>query len=78
MNEIVTLKLREWDAGQVVDGLQQRLEIYERTLAYHRGEEYDLMENIEADCDECECEQMIDVYQRVIGEITKQLTEQKG
>ena len=77
MNELVTLKLREWDAGQAVDGLRQRLEIFQRTLAFHRGEEYDVMENIEADFDECECEQLIDCYQRIVDEIITQLAEEK-
>lgn len=72
----VTLVLDDLDAGQIVDGLECRKEAYEKTAAYHRGEEVDVL--IEEDCDEHDADQMVDAYQRIIDEIRKQIKEQEN
>jgi hypothetical protein len=69
-DDMVTLCLKRGDAGQVIDGLQNRVEAYEMTRDYHNGEQVD--GSIE-ECSLEDAETMIEVYSCIINTISEQI-----
>lgn len=68
--KIITLQLPESFVGQIIDGLDVRLESYERTVAYYHGEPVD------GDIEECnyaeEAETIAATYREIITTIQEQ------
>ena len=77
MEESVTLKLSRLDVGQVMDGLQVRLEAWRGTQMYFESgfpPSPDFM--IEDASDAEEAEQIADHYERILSTIREQVNAQ--
>ena len=72
----VTITLDQNDVGQVIDGLEVRLNAYERTAEYFEGRLEDDMFIIEEVRDGEEAERIAKQYKRILDEIKSQISNQ--
>jgi len=66
----LTIELDDFDWGQVLDGLEARAVIWERTGEHHRTGNADVL--IEECCDELEAEKIAAHYRSIIMKIREQ------
>jgi len=65
-----TIELDDFDLGQVLDGLEARAAIWEKTAEFHRTGKADAI--VEECRDEAEAEKIAEHYQSIIAKIRKQ------
>lgn len=79
MEEEVIIKLSRLDVGQLIDGLQVRLEAWRATQLYLETGEFPSGDfSIEDATDAEEAEQIADHYERIILSITQQVKLQRA
>jgi len=65
-----TIELDDFDLDQVLDGLEARAVIWEKTAEYHRSGEADVI--VEECRDEAEAQKIAAHYRSIIGKIREQ------
>jgi hypothetical protein len=65
-----TIQLDDFDLGQVLDGLEARAVIWEKTAEFHRTGQTDVI--VEECRDEAEAEKIAAHYRSIISKIRKQ------
>ena len=77
MEKFVTLRLPEIDAGQIVDGLTQRMNTWKTTQKYLETGQCELGDFIEECSNAHEAKSIAEYYTKIIDLINKQLENQK-
>lgn len=79
MRKTYFIQLEDNDLGQIIDGLREREESWQRTAEYFRsGENAIAMFAIEECTDEYEAEQIAQFYARIIHDLERQRREQSA
>ncbi len=77
MKKIVTLKLSDLDAGQIIDGLTERMKVWKATERYLRTGVSEIDDFIEECSYPEEAHSIAKHYEKIIGLIRKQLENRK-
>ena len=77
MKKIVTLKLSDLDAGQIIDGLTERMKVWKATERYLRTGLADIDDCIEECSKPEEAQSIAEYYQNIIDNIQLQLNNQR-
>jgi hypothetical protein len=77
MDEFVTLCLSRLDAGQIIDGLTERMKVWQATAEYLERGYSDISNYIEECSNPHEAHSIAEYYEKIIELIKKQLDNQK-
>ncbi|HPD48559.1 MAG TPA: hypothetical protein P5279_01515 [Anaerohalosphaeraceae bacterium] len=75
-DQLITLRLPANTVGQIIDGLTQRMLVWQATAEYLQRGRTDITDTIEECSDAQEAQALADWYQQIIQEITRQRNAQ--